>query len=234
MRLLLALLAANLLMFGIGLGYLDPTNSPAREPYRLSQQVGAEKLRLIPAAKNLSEQEDSQQPQITDPVCRVFFGLTTAQAERIDSDLRGLGIEQIQRGEVMDDQSLWMVYHPPLRDRGEANRRLAELRRRGISDIFLILDDPALRLGISVGTFRNQEAAHARLTNLGQQGVATLRIREYKPGGLRVWLRVTAYKTDLNPALDRLLSRHAGISSRSCTLVEANQIADRNAERSKP
>jgi len=71
-----------------------------------------------------------------------------------------------------------MVYLPSQGDQASAQKKVAELRGRGVSNFFIMQDNanPDLRWGISLGVFKTEAAAKKQLATLKQQGVQSARI----------------------------------------------------------
>jgi hypothetical protein len=64
----------------------------------------------------------------------------------------------------------YWVFIPPAANKPTADRKVAELKDQGVKDLFLIETGPQ-RLAISLGVFRNEEAAQAQLADLQEKGV---------------------------------------------------------------
>jgi hypothetical protein len=83
----------------------------------------------------------------------------------------GLGQRLEARQVAVEDDSGYWVYIPPLKSRQEAEQKIAELKRLGVSDYFLVQGDGKWKHAISLGMFRTEEAAKAHLDTLGRKGV---------------------------------------------------------------
>lgn len=82
----------------------------------------------------------------------------------------------------------WIVHVPPLPDLAAAQARAAELRAAGF-DVYVLRDGP-LRNGISLGLFRQEEAALAQQRDLVRRGLAEAQIASR--GAERWVLRATS------------------------------------------
>jgi hypothetical protein len=67
------------------------------------------------------------------------------------------------------------VFIPPAANRAAADRKVEELKALGIRDI-AVVDSGAQRFAISLGVFRTEEAAQARLDALQTQGIKTAKV----------------------------------------------------------
>ena len=69
----------------------------------------------------------------------------------------------------------YWVFIPPLANKAAVDARVAELKAQGVRDILPVELGPQ-RLAISLGVFRTEEAAQARLEALRAQGVKTAKV----------------------------------------------------------
>ncbi|MBN9463004.1 MAG: SPOR domain-containing protein [Burkholderiales bacterium] len=124
----------------------------------------------FPPASSSSASASTSPAKADRTVCTAFAPLDEERARRLQSALEAAGAEiEATRSE---QGASYLVYLPPAPTAAEAQRRLAELRRIGRSDVFLIPDGP-YRQAISLGIFRYEEAARAlvaRLAALGEPG----------------------------------------------------------------
>ena len=113
-----------------------------------------------------------------EPLCVEAGPLDEARAERLREWARGLREPLRAVIDRRPEAPSFMVYLPPAAD---PQRRLAQLRQLGVSDLYLIGEGP-LRQAISLGIFRSQDGARARQGELAARGVQGTRIG---PGPLR-------------------------------------------------
>jgi hypothetical protein len=113
-----------------------------------------------------------------EPLCVEAGPLDEARVERLREWARGLREPLRAVIDRRPEAPSFMVYLPPAAD---PQRRLAQLRQLGVSDLYLIGEGP-LRQAISLGIFRSQDGARARQGELAARGVQGTRIG---PGPLR-------------------------------------------------
>ena len=65
----------------------------------------------------------------------------------------------------------WWVYIPPLKNRAEVERKVAELTEQGVDEYFTVENGDQMRNAISLGIFRTEEAANNYLQALRDKGV---------------------------------------------------------------
>mgnify|MGYP003376087703 CR=1 FL=1 len=116
--------------------------------------------------------------------------LDEARVERIRDWARGLPAGQQASIARRPDTASYMVYLPPGTEPGDAQRRIDQLRQRGVADLFLIGDGP-LKSAISLGIFRSQEGARVQVERLAARGVAGALIAPVAGRTERSWARLT-------------------------------------------
>jgi hypothetical protein len=181
----------------------------------IGQQLNPEKVRLL-APEQASALTRKPEPPKVASVCLewgAFVGGETARAEQALEPL-GLGAKLIQRKQ--DDVAGFWVYIPPLSSRQVATQKAAELKRLGVDDYFVVPDDPKWRNAISLGVFKTEEAAKARLDALRAKGVksATTGARETPLG--KTYFQVREANSTLAAKLDELKQGFAGTEVREC------------------
>ncbi len=215
MRALLFLLfLANLLFFAWTQGYLGTTGSP--DAARLGLQLQPERLRIVargeppaekppaPAAEQPAappsppageaavggaEAKDEKKTtgEIAPPAlaCRQWPNLRTEDADRLTQFLADSHPEFKVTRATASALSYW-VYIPPLGSRQEADRKVAELKKIGVPELFVVQEAGPNRLAISLGIFSTAQAAGERLEALRGKGVRSARVGERKGEGARV------------------------------------------------
>jgi len=96
---------------------------------------------------------------------------------------KALQVEQFERQE----QVRWWVHLQPQPTREDVDRKLAELRRRNVTDYAIV---PVDGFTISLGVFRERERAEQYLGTLREHGVRTAVVSDAPRGVSRQWLRV--------------------------------------------
>ncbi len=204
---IIVLLFANLLALALWKGWLGGAGSHG-EPERLSNQLNPERLHLVstspaPAAQPVAartapvEEEakvaatpadgvaDAQAPQ----ACVVFAGLNAEQAgelaARISKAGTGFALTE-RRSEV---PSSWWVHIPSQGSKEGADKKVAELRRLGVDDLFVMQDAGPSQYAISLGLYKNEAAAKRHLDSLKDKGVRSAQIATRGAGAVRIEVR---------------------------------------------
>lgn len=85
--------------------------------------------------------------------------------------------ERLSQRNVEHNHGYW-VYIPPLKRRVEVERKLAQLKERGVKDYFVVQDEGKWQNAISLGVFKTEEAAQKFLASLRTKGVRTAKVGE--------------------------------------------------------
>ena len=165
----------------------------------ISQQLDPGKIRLLRPEQVIAL---TRKPELPKPaaavttVCLEWGGFVGADAARALQALDPLALGANLTQRKQDDVAGFWVYIPPLASRQAATQKAVELKRLGVDDYFVVPDDPKWRNAISLGVFKTQDAAKARLAALRAKGVksATVAAREAQTG--KTYFQVH----DANPA----------------------------------
>lgn len=207
----LVLFLANLLALAVWKGGLGGGASGG-EPERLSNQLNPERLRLVaevsqpapapvvaaPAAVAPAESAPAPEPVPTPPAqaadtappaCVAFSGLSADQAAELSARVAktGAGFKLSESRGV--GASSWWVHIPSQGNKEGADRKAAELRRLGVDDLFIVQDAGPNQFAISLGLFRNEQAASRHLSLLREKGVRSAQIASRGASVLRVEVR---------------------------------------------
>lgn len=139
----------------------------------VGQQLNPGKIRLLAPQQlgALTRKPEPPKAAAATAVCiewGAFLGTDTARAGQSLEPL-ALGAKLTQR--KLDELAGFWVYISPLASRQAATQKAAELKRLGVDDYFVVPDDPKWRNGISLGVFKTEDAAKARLAAVRARGV---------------------------------------------------------------
>ena len=207
------LLLANVAFFAYA--WLGAGAEASGDAHLLAQQLNPEKIRLL-APEQVSALTRKPEPPKAAAVCLewgAFSGGDAARAEQALDPL-GLGAKLTQRR--LEDVTGFWVYIPPLANRQVATQKVGELKRLGVEDYFVIPDDPKWRFAISLGVFKTEEAAKARLDALRAKGVksAAVRARDTQPG--KTYFQVREAGAALTAKLNELKQGFPGTDVHEC------------------
>jgi hypothetical protein len=212
------LLLANSALFAYQQGYLDALVSSGREPARMSNQFNADKIRLIPASAAAdSSAAATNKPELA--ACTEIGNFNAEDARRFEAKLAALALgDRISRRGIQEVAS-HIVYIPPQGDKEGADKKAGELRRMGVTDFYIIQDNSNLRWGISLGVFKQEEAARAHLASLNQKGVHSARIGQRSVTANMVAFQLKDLEADMKTAVEKVKAEFPRQDVRECASI---------------
>lgn len=161
-----ALLAANVVLAV----YLLLAAPPAPvQPDVRALEVNADRVKIAePGASKPAPQ--ARAPAAT-AACLEWSAFDRADLGRVQADLAGLGAARTFVRDLGPTPA-WWVHIPPLRSREEAQRRALEIEAAGVTDVRVVAENERWRNAVSLGIYKTEETAAARVARLREAGVA--------------------------------------------------------------
>lgn len=103
----------------------------------------------------------------------VFAGADVARA---DAALAALGLPAGATQRRVTEVDGYWVHMAPLKTKGEIDRKVGELKALGVAEFFVVTDAGPWRNAVSLGLFKNEEAAKSELERLRARGVRSAMI----------------------------------------------------------
>ncbi|MGH8670253.1 MAG: SPOR domain-containing protein, partial [Burkholderiales bacterium] len=149
--------------------------------------------------------------------CLEWGSFTLADYPRAEKALEplALGSRLVQRR--TEEVAGWWVFIPPQGSRQGAIRKANELKSLGVEDYFILVDEGESRWALSLGVYRTEEAAQARLAALRAQGVRTALIAPRETIVPKVWLQVKGVDPELEARLKDIARQIDGSELRTCS-----------------
>jgi hypothetical protein len=210
--------------------------SDTAEPASLSRQIAPDRLKVVtpaslppPAAVSKppapapatvatpAATPPAVAPSMPSVACMEWGSFTLADASRAEQALEPLGLGERLAQRRTEEHAGWWVFIPPQGSRQLALRKAAELKQLGVEEYFIVQDDGALRWALSLGVFRTEEAAQARLAALRGQGVRTARVGTRETMVPKVWLQVKNVDAPLQVRLKEIARQIEGSELRECS-----------------
>ncbi|UVW29371.1 SPOR domain-containing protein [Massilia sp. H6] len=224
-----ALLAANALLFAYGQGYLGQAGGGEREPQRLKNQLAAERLVMLTAAEARSSALPSVAALPAEPAapaapapdivaCMQAGALAAGDARRFESRLARLELgTRLSRTSVpFQEVTSHLVYLPPSGGKEGADRRVAELKERGVTNFFVMQGESPIKWAISLGVFKSDAAAQNLAAALGRQGVRGVRVLPRGPQGTRASWKFRDLTLEERRRLAGIADDFKGLQLRAC------------------
>jgi len=192
-------------------------NAPAArpiEPQRLKVIAPSDVPKPAPVAKKSAP---AAAPAAAAPVaCMEWGSFPVADAPRYEKALEPLGLGERLAQRRTEELAGWWVYIPSQKNRQGALRKAAELKKLGIDEFFIVQEEGEQRWALSLGVFRSEEAAQARLAALRTQGVRSARVGTRETVVPKVWLQVKSVDAPLAARLKEIAAQVEGSELKSC------------------
>ena len=176
--LVILLVILNLLAFAGLQGWLgQPT--VRGEPERLTNQLNPERIKLRTPPSPQADVSRTAAPTPTPaatvpspaPEACVAVVIANADAARSLGEALAAQTELKVRDVAVEVPNSWWVHLPPADSREAAEARAAELRKQGVSDLFIVHEPGPHRFAVSLGLFRQEAQAERLVEQFRGKGV---------------------------------------------------------------
>ena len=240
------LLIINASLFALEHGVLNGTGfiKSGREPARLVNQLQADNIKLLseeqtkntttsPSTTNrpdaamdspakVSATETPVPVSVPAPIaptalaCMEIGNFSAPEARRFASQLAesAPSIKPVRR--MVQEIASYRVYLPSLGSQDAANKKGEELLGMGINDFFVIQGAPPLLFGISLGTFKTEEASHTQLARLEEKGLTGMKVEARKATFGKVAFQLADVDALTKLRLDKIVASFSRKEVRSC------------------
>ncbi|HEU4351709.1 MAG TPA: SPOR domain-containing protein [Burkholderiales bacterium] len=192
----------------------------AADPAPLKRQIEPEKLKVLGPADlpppTAAKSEKLGASLTATARCVEWGSFTLADVARAELALEplALGARLTQRRTY--EPASWWVFIPPQGSRQSALKKAAEIKELGVRDYFVVQEEGEHRWAVSLGIYRSEEAAQARLAALHNQGVQDARVGARDNAVPKVWLQVNSVDASLQARLKVLARQIEGSELKEC------------------
>lgn len=231
----LLLLLANIAFFA-WTRYFAQSNASA-DPAPLARQIEPQKLRVLrpgelpaasskgtvaapsaPAPVAATAPTPAQMPGGADTAaCLEWGSFTLGDAPKAEKALDPLALGSRLSQRRTEELARWWVFMPPQPNRQGAIKKAAELKSLGVDEYFVVSDEGPYRWAISLGVFRNEDAAQARLVALHALGVRSAQVGPRETLVPKVWLQVRGADAALAARLQDVARQIEGSEVKPCS-----------------
>ena len=227
-----ALLAANAALFAYSQGYLGKVEGGEREPQRLASQLARERMVMLSAAEARAAVETAAAepapaeappepipaPPVAAIACTQAGSFTAADARRFETRIGrlGLGERQSRIGVPFQEVSSHLVYLAPNGGKEGADRRVAELKEKGVTNFFVMQGEGPMKWAVSLGVFKTESAAQGLVAALGKQGVRGARVLPRGPQSTRAAWQFRNLTEEERTRLAGIADDFAGVQLKLC------------------
>jgi SPOR domain len=181
----------------------------------IHQQLNPEKIRLLQPAQAGALMRASEPPKAA-AVCLEWGAFTGADVARAQQALAPLALGAKLTQRTQQDVSGYWVYMPSLGNRKAAAQKASELKRLGVQDYFIVFDDPKWHNAISLGVFKTEDAAKARLEALRAKGVRTAVVGAHETQTVKTYFEVHDADPAVVAKLNELKQGFSGSELHAC------------------
>ena len=200
----------------------------SEEPQLMEQQVNPQEIRLLSgeqiaklAAERAKQTDRAKVPSKSPPVaCLELGAFSPTDVTRVQQALEPLALGARLSQRRADEVASYWVYIPPLRNRQAANQKSAELKKLGVDDFFIVLEDAKFRYAVSLGVFKTEEAARSRLAELRAKGVRTAKVGPKETSVQKVYVAIRDVPDALVAKLNDLRREFPGTELKDCAADE--------------
>ena len=186
----------------------------------IAQQLNPEKIRVLAPEQvsALTRKSDATKPDAPKAAgtCLEWGALQGGDVARAAQALEplGLGAKLTQRRQ--EETAAYWVYIGPLASRQAASVKTGELKRLGVDDFFVMPEDSKWRNAISLGVFKTEEGAKARLESLRARGVKTAASGARETQSSKTYFQLHEANATVTAKLNELKQGFAGTEVREC------------------
>jgi sporulation related protein len=197
--------------------YVSPPEASA-DPLPLARQIEPEKLKVVPPGElpAIAPRPIAAQATPVATKCVEWGSFTLTDAPRAQSALEPLQLGSRLAQRRTEEAAGWWVFIPPQGSRPAALKKAAELKALSVDDYFVVQDEGPHRWAVSLGVFRTEEAAQARLAALRDQGVRSAQVGPRETIVPKVWLQVKGVDNALYARLKDVARTIDGSELREC------------------
>ena len=222
-----ALLALNALLLAYGQGYLGKLEGGEREPQRLKNQLATERMAMLTAAEARAAaappaapepEPAAPAPALETIACTQAGAFAAADARRFETRIARLelGTRAARTSVPFQEVTSRLVYLPPAGGKPGAERRVAELKEKGVENFFVMQGESPLKWAVSLGVFKTEAAAQNLVAALGKQGVRGVRVLPRGPQGTRAAWQFRDLTPDERARVAGIADDFAGVQLRRC------------------
>jgi hypothetical protein len=212
----LALLLANAAFFAWSRHSAPDKTAADANP--VARQVEPEKLKIVPPGELRPPPPAPKPAAAAAPLvaCLEWGSFTVSDYPRAEKALEPLALGGRLAQRRTEEVAGWWVHMPPQGSRQAALRKSGELKALGVQDYFIVAEDGEWRWALSLGVYRTEEAAQARLAALRAQGVRSAVVAPRETVVPKVWLQVKGVDAALEARLKDVARQVEGSELRAC------------------
>lgn len=209
------------MLLSLNLGWLGKWSLDEREPLRIKAEKRADKLTVLSASATQDLVDAAAAKAVPPIACFEFAGLTLADSQQLEEKLKPLALGARQTRSEIAEVATNMVYLPPSANQDTAEKKLALVKKMGMTDVSVVQDQSPLRWAISLGVFKTPEAAKNYLASVQKKGLKEAKIAPRAVSASKFVLRFSDVTVAEKKTLDQLQAQVQNIDAHECKLSDA-------------
>ena len=149
--------------------------------------------------------------------CLEWGAFTPAESARAEKALEGFGLGTKPGQRRAEETAGWWVFIPSQGSRQGALKKAAELKALGVNDYYVMGEEGDSPWSLSLGVYRTEQAALARLAVLRDLGVRNALVGSRDTALAKVWLQMKGIDPAMEARLKDLARQMEGSELRACT-----------------
>jgi len=215
----LVLMLANVAFFA-WMQYGTTLRALSIESHLVNQQINPDAVRVLTpgqvAALAVQPDTGTRAANGAAPAaCLEWGAFNAADVAKAQEALAALALGN-RLGRRVEESAAWWVFLPPQPSRPAAQQKVAELRRLGVAEYFIVQEDSKFRFAVSLGVFRTEDAARTYLAQLRTQGVRTAQVGPRDAQVQHVYFQIRGVADPLRAKLIELELSFPGTDLKDC------------------
>lgn len=209
--------------FGPGVAPDDPQLADQELNPQAIRLLSPEQVAALAAERPRQVAERPKPPPVPRPAttaCLELGAFNLADVPRAEQALEPLALGARVGQRRTDEVASYWVFIPPQATRQGANRKYAELKKLGVGDFFIVQEDSKFRFAISLGLFKTEDAAKARLGELRARGVRTAQVGSRETPVQRVYFVIHDVPDSTVAKLTAVRQAFPGTELKPCPVEE--------------
>lgn len=167
MRLLfLLLLLANVGFYAYGLVGAERAGA---DPQFHLLEINRDKIKIMKERGEAPAKDQEARARMA--ICVEWAVLAGSDLARADAALAALALPPSMIERTVTDAGGYWVYLPPAKSKSQLDRNISQLTSLGVTEFFVVQEGSAWRNAISLGIFKNEDAAKVFLESLRAKGL---------------------------------------------------------------
>ncbi len=211
--------------FGVFDHFFADFSQEKHEPERLKQEKNPERMQIL-SASSAQAILDAQVKKAQAPIaCWEAGNFNAADSKVFEDRLKSLALASRQTRAEIAEVATNMVYLPSFGSKDAADKKVVQLKKLGIEDMYVVQDQSPLKWGISLGVFKTPDAAKAYLASLVKKGLKEARIAPRAVSAAKMVYRFQNITPEEKAAIEQARANFASVETHECKMKAEEPLA---------